>query len=57
VDGRLGTLPWPLAHDNSENRRSIRALADRDPSFDIACMGHGDPLEQGGDRALAHLAR
>ena len=55
-DGTLGTPPWPLTHDNGQNRRSIRELAERDLSFEIACMGHGDPLTSGGDDALAVLA-
>jgi glyoxylase-like metal-dependent hydrolase (beta-lactamase superfamily II) len=55
-DGTLGTPPWPLAYSNRENRRSIRALAARELSFEIACVGHGDPFTSGGDRALAALA-
>lgn len=55
-DGALKTPPWILAYSNRRNRRSIRALADRRLSFEIACMGHGDPLSEGGDEALASLA-
>lgn len=55
-DGALETLPWPLADSNTQNRRSIGELADRNLSFEIACMGHGDPLTSGGDEALAALA-
>lgn len=56
-DGELDTPPWPLAYNNAENGRSIRELADRDLPFEIACMGHGDPLSSGGSRALEDLAR
>lgn len=55
-DGALGTLPWLLAYDARRNRHSIRALADRDISFEIACMGHGDAVVEGGDEALKSLA-
>jgi len=39
-----------------QNGQSIRALADRDLFFESACMGHGDPLARGGDKAPATLA-
>lgn len=55
-DGELGTPPWPLAASNSQNRASIRALAARDLAFEIACMGHGDPVTAAGDEALDALA-
>lgn len=55
-DGALGTLPWMLAYDSRTNRHSVRALADRDISFEMACMGHGDPVVEDGDEALASLA-
>lgn len=55
-DGALGTLPRLLAYDGRRNRRSVRALADRDLSFETACVGHGDAVVGGGDEALASLA-
>lgn len=55
-DGRLGTVSWLLAYDGTEVRESIRDLAGRDLEFDIACMGHGDPLTSGGATALRTLA-
>jgi glyoxylase-like metal-dependent hydrolase (beta-lactamase superfamily II) len=54
--GELGTPPWPLAYSNTQNRQSVRALARRNLSFEIACMGHGAPLAAGGAEALAALA-
>lgn len=53
---RLGGVPWMLVDDNAENRQSVRELADRDLSFEIACMGHGDPITSGGDEALTAFA-
>lgn len=55
-DGTLDTPPWPLAYSNRENRESIRALAERNLGFELACMGHGDPLATGGAAALDALA-
>ncbi|SDJ64336.1 Glyoxylase, beta-lactamase superfamily II [Halovenus aranensis] len=52
----LGTPPWPLAASNRQNDGSIQALASRDLSFDIACMGHGDPVTDRGDDELDALA-
>lgn len=54
--GELTTPPWPLAYDNDQVRRSIRGLADRDLGFEIACVGHGNPLRAGGAAALDRLA-
>ena len=44
------------ADGDSQVHHSIRALADRDLSFEIACPGHGDPIATGGAEALAALA-
>lgn len=55
-NGELETPPWPLAYSNSRNRDSFRALAARGLEFEIACMGHGDPLTSGGAGALDRLA-
>lgn len=56
-DGRLEAPPWFINYDTRTNASSIRALADRDLEFDIATMGHGEPLTEGGDAALQALAR
>lgn len=55
-DGALDTPPWPLADNNSLNIESIDRLVDQDLSFQIACMGHGEPVTSGGDNALERLA-
>jgi len=39
-----------------ELRESIRDLAERSGSFDIAAMAHGEPIVTGGDDALLALA-
>ncbi|USZ67252.1 MBL fold metallo-hydrolase [Halorussus salilacus] len=57
-DGRLEPSPWHLSHDTDEVRRSIRALADRVPDFEVAAMGHGTPIvANGGDRFRELAAR
>ena len=56
-DGSLTTPPWLLTRDPSENAASIRALADAGPPFEVAAMGHGEPLAAGGSDALGDLAR
>jgi glyoxylase-like metal-dependent hydrolase (beta-lactamase superfamily II) len=55
-NGDLGTLPWPLAYSNAKIRTSIRRLADLELGFDLACMGHGEPITTDGADALAALA-
>lgn len=55
--GSLTTPPWPLTRDPAENAASIRALADAGPAFEVAAMGHGEPLATGGSDALRDLAR
>ncbi|MEE6209071.1 MBL fold metallo-hydrolase [Salarchaeum sp. III] len=54
--GELEPSPWYLSHDTDDVRASIRDLADRAPDFDIACIGHGTPLLEGGRDALRRLA-
>lgn len=54
--GRLDAPPWFLMDSTPENAESIRRLADRDLAFSIACMGHGEPLSEGGSAALSDLA-
>ena len=55
-EGRLDTPSWFLMNSTTENAESIRSLAGRDLTFSIACMGHGDPLSEGGSAALSDLA-
>ena len=55
--GALTTPPWILTYSTSENRASIRRFADYGPSFEVAAVGHGDPLTTNGSGALADLAR
>lgn len=56
-DGALKTPPRLLAYSSRENAQSVRNLAARHLSFEIAGMGHGNPIVEGGDRALDDLAR
>lgn len=57
-EGGLLTPPiWLDSYDMPAVRRSIRALASRVPSFELAGMGHGDPVLRGGHAALQSLAR
>ncbi|PSP77134.1 MBL fold hydrolase [Halobacteriales archaeon QS_1_68_20] len=55
-DGALATAPWFLNLDTDRSRASSRELAERAPDFEVAAMGHGDPLVEGGGEALAALA-
>jgi glyoxylase-like metal-dependent hydrolase (beta-lactamase superfamily II) len=56
-DGALTTAPWILTYDTSENANSVRELAARNPSFEVAAMGHGMPVTENGAAALDELAR
>lgn len=56
-NGRLSLLPWYLSYDAAEARRSVQTLASRAPDFDIACVGHGDPLTEDASDELIRLAR
>ena len=50
--GRLEPSSWPMSYDSGRVRDSVRALAERVPEFEVACMGHGTPLVSGGSEAL-----
>ncbi|MGM0592733.1 MAG: MBL fold metallo-hydrolase, partial [Halobacteriota archaeon] len=54
--GHLATSPWIVTADSAKNRESIRHLAGRIPRFDVAAVGHGNPVETDGRSALGHLA-
>lgn len=55
-NGRL-TLPIRLdSYDMTELRASVRRLSAITPPFEVACVGHGDPILTGGADALTALA-
>jgi len=56
-DGGLTTPFWGDSYDMAQLRESVTSLAARMPAFDVAAMGHGDPLVTGGSDALGALAR
>ncbi|ELZ44398.1 metallo-beta-lactamase superfamily protein [Halorubrum californiense DSM 19288] len=56
-DGDLDPSEWLISYDTGEVLDSIRGLAERAPPFEVACIGHGDPITSGGSEALAALAR
>lgn len=59
VWGEDGALTTPIrldSYDMDELAASVRDLAARAGEFEVAAMGHGDPLTSGGSRALADLA-
>lgn len=47
---------WFDSYDVGEIRESIRDFATRSPTFEVACVGHGDPITPDGDDALERLA-
>lgn len=55
-DGRLTTPVWLDSYDMGTLRESVRRLAEEGQPFEIACMGHGQPLRAGGHDALRDLA-
>ena len=55
-DGSLDPSEWLISYDTDAVLDSIRDLADRAPPFEVACVGHGDPLASGGSEALDALA-
>ena len=56
-DGELRESGWVISYDTEAVAASVRDLAERAPPFEVACVGHGDPLASGGGDALAALAR
>ncbi|WP_323674737.1 MBL fold metallo-hydrolase [Halorubellus sp. PRR65] len=56
ADGSLGRVPWVVDGNRRRAGESIREFAERAPAFEVACMGHGDPLASGGGDAVAALA-
>ncbi|KAB1188898.1 MULTISPECIES: MBL fold metallo-hydrolase [Haloferax] len=55
-DGKLAPMPWVVAADAAENRRSIREFVARCPPVDVVAMGHGDPIREYGYGSLKRLA-
>ena len=55
-DGELKPSGWLISYDTDEVATSVRGLADRAPAFEVACVGHGEPLASGGGEALRRLA-
>lgn len=55
-EGELEASGWAMSYDTDDVAISIIELADRTPDFDIACMGHGTPVTEGGHTALVELA-
>jgi glyoxylase-like metal-dependent hydrolase (beta-lactamase superfamily II) len=53
--GQLTPPIWLDSYDMPAVRRSIREFASRVPAFDVAGMGHGDPILTGGYEALQAL--
>lgn len=55
-DGELFPSPWLVSYDIDTVAESIVTLSERAPSFEIAGIGHGTPLETGGSAELTRLA-
>ena len=55
-DGALEPSEWLISYDTDRVLDSVRDLAERAPPFDVACVGHGEPLTSGGSEALGALA-
>lgn len=56
ADGTLGRVPWVVDGNRRRAGESIREFDERTPAFEVACMGHGDPLPEGGRDAVRALA-
>ena len=54
--GALTTPIWLDSYDMAVLADSVSELAGRVGSFELACMGHGRPLRDGGHAALSELA-
>ncbi|EMA58331.1 MBL fold metallo-hydrolase [Halorubrum kocurii] len=56
-DGELAPSEWLISYDTDCVLDSIRDLAERAPPFEVACVGHGEPIASGGGAALEALSR
>ncbi|WP_439028690.1 MBL fold metallo-hydrolase [Haloarchaeobius sp. DT45] len=55
-DGTLERLSRFVDADRERAGRSIESFAERAPAFEIACMGHGEPLRGQGYEQVRRLA-
>lgn len=55
-DGSFTTPVWLDSYDMRTLRESIVRFAEESPTFEIAGIGHGEPLREGGYAALRSLA-
>ncbi|GAA0722865.1 glyoxylase-like metal-dependent hydrolase (beta-lactamase superfamily II) [Halorubrum trapanicum] len=55
-DGELEPSGWLISYDTDAVATSVRGLAARAPPYEVACVGHGEPLAAGGSEALRRLA-
>ncbi len=55
-DGVLHQSPWFLSADTTQVADSIRDVAARAPDFEVAAMGHGNPLRSGGSQRFRAFA-
>lgn len=55
-DGTLHLMPAILSADAGRNAESVRALAERLPSFDVGAPGHGEPVTAGASAILTRIA-
>jgi glyoxylase-like metal-dependent hydrolase (beta-lactamase superfamily II) len=59
VWGEDGGLTIPIqfdSYDMDQIRESVRRFVTESPSFEVACVAHGDPILEGGYEALRALA-
>jgi len=54
--GRLTTPEWFDSYDMAQLRESVQQLVGTAPGFEVAAMGHGNPIVGCGSQALADLA-
>ncbi|ELZ35139.1 MBL fold metallo-hydrolase [Halorubrum distributum] len=55
-DGDLKPSGWVISYDTDAVATSVRGLAERAPAFEVACVGHGDPIATDGSEALKRAA-
>ena len=55
-DGDLNPSGWVISYDTDAVAASVRDLTERAPAFEVACVGHGDPLSADGSEALKRAA-
>ena len=55
-DGDLKPSGWVISYDTDAVATSVRGLAERAPAFEVACVGHGDPIATDGREALKRAA-